>query len=78
MEHLQGVELAGVIDREGAIDIRRALDISTQVCRALSAAHAAGIIHRDLKPGNIFRDEDEQVIKIGDYGLSKFISCSRR
>lgn len=40
--------------------------------------HEQGIVHRDLKPGNIFCDSDEQVIKIGDYGLSKFISCSRR
>lgn len=40
--------------------------------------HEHGIVHRDLKPGNIFCDLDEQVIKIGDYGLSKFISCSRR
>ncbi|MEL7497491.1 MAG: serine/threonine-protein kinase [Planctomycetota bacterium] len=40
--------------------------------------HEHGIVHRDLKPGNIFHDQDEQVIKIGDYGLSKFISCSRR
>lgn len=40
--------------------------------------HEHGIVHRDLKPGNIFCDSDEQVIKIGDYGLSKFISCSRR
>ena len=38
--------------------------------------HEHGIVHRDLKPGNIFCDSDEQVIKIGDYGLSKFISCS--
>lgn len=40
--------------------------------------HEHGIVHRDLKPGNIFLDQDEQVIKIGDYGLSKFISHSRR
>ncbi|GAF72372.1 unnamed protein product, partial [marine sediment metagenome] len=38
--------------------------------------HDHGIVHRDLKPGNIFCDEG--VVKIGDYGLSKFISCSRR
>lgn len=38
--------------------------------------HDHGIVHRDLKPGNLFCDEG--VIKIGDYGLSKFISCSRR
>ena len=40
--------------------------------------HKHGIVHRDLKPANIFRDDDEHVVKIGDYGLSKFISCSRR
>jgi hypothetical protein len=38
--------------------------------------HDHGIVHRDLKPANIF--EDEGIVKIGDYGLSKFISCSRR
>ncbi len=40
--------------------------------------HKHGIVHRDLKPANIFRDDDQQVVKIGDYGLSKFISCNRR
>lgn len=50
--------------------------------------HDSGIVHRDLKPGNIFLDggatqsTDERTaggtVKIGDYGLSKFISCSRR
>ena len=38
--------------------------------------HDQGIVHRDLKPGNVFRDQ--LLVKIGDYGLSKFISCSRR
>lgn len=38
--------------------------------------HDRGIVHRDLKPGNIFWDEG--VVKLGDYGLSKFISASRR
>ena len=40
--------------------------------------HKHGIVHRDLKPANVFRDDDQQVVKIGDYGLSKFISCNRR
>src|SRR5690606_4138586 len=42
----------------------------------VSYLHDHGIVHRDLKPGNIFLDGD--IVKIGDYGLSKFISCSRR
>ncbi|MGA2064773.1 MAG: serine/threonine-protein kinase [Thermoguttaceae bacterium] len=42
----------------------------------LAYLHDRGIVHRDLKPGNVFSDEG--IVKIGDYGLSKFISCSRR
>ncbi len=46
------------------------------VCRGVAYLHDHGIVHRDLKPANIFIDDG--VVKIGDYGLSKFISCSRR
>ena len=42
----------------------------------VSYLHDRGIVHRDLKPANIFCDES--IVKIGDYGLSKFISVSRR
>jgi hypothetical protein len=42
----------------------------------VACLHDHGIVHRDLKPGNIFCDEG--MVKLGDYGLSKFISCSRR
>ncbi len=47
-----------------------------QVCAGVAYLHDHGIVHRDLKPGNIFLDEG--TYKIGDYGLSKFISHSRR
>lgn len=50
----------------------------TSIAHGVAYLHDHGIVHRDLKPGNIFLDEEEQIIKIGDYGLSKFISCSRR
>ncbi len=38
--------------------------------------HEHGIVHRDLKPGNIFVENG--IVKIGDYGLAKYISASRR
>jgi hypothetical protein len=38
--------------------------------------HEHGIVHRDLKPGNLFIENG--VVKVGDCGLSKFISASRR
>jgi len=46
------------------------------IAAGVACLHDHGIVHRDLKPGNIFCDEG--VVKLGDYGLAKFISCSRR
>jgi serine/threonine protein kinase len=74
MEYLEGVELGSVIEREGALDIARALRITGQICRALSAAHREGIIHRDLKPENIFlitRGGEADVVKVLDFGIAK-------
>src|SRR5262249_3190617 len=45
-------------------------------CAGGGYLHDHGIVHRDLKPGNTFLESD--AVKIGDYGLSKFISASRR
>lgn len=42
----------------------------------LSFLHDRGLVHRDLKPANVFSDAD--LVKIGDIGLSKYISESRR
>jgi hypothetical protein len=77
MEYVSGESLKDVLDRNPhglpAADARewfRAIAAGTEYL------HDHGIVHRDLKPGNIFSDEG--VVKIGDYGLSKFISCSRR
>jgi eukaryotic-like serine/threonine-protein kinase len=41
--------------------------------------HSKNIVHRDLKPDNIFIDKDKngkEIIKVGDFGISKFTSIS--
>ena len=53
MELLDGKSLEDLIEREGAVELHRALNIANQLCFALEAAHHGGIIHRDLKPDNI-------------------------
>ncbi len=53
MEFLEGKSLEDVIEREGAVELHRALNIANQIALALEAAHNNGIIHRDLKPDNI-------------------------
>ncbi|MDF1744644.1 MAG: protein kinase [Gimesia sp.] len=46
------------------------------ISEGLSYLHSRGLVHRDLKPSNVFRDGE--IVKIGDVGLSKFITHSRR
>lgn len=77
MEYMTGQSLQEVIAAapEG-MPLDQALAWIHGIGAAVACLHDHGIVHRDLKPGNIFADEG--MVKVGDYGLSKFISCSRR
>jgi serine/threonine protein kinase len=69
MEFLEGKSLEDVIEREGAVELHRALNIANQISHALEAAHHSGVIHRDLKPDNIFL-----LVKPGRRDLVKLVS----
>jgi serine/threonine protein kinase len=43
------------------LTLERSVDIISQVCRGLQAAHERGLVHRDLKPSNIFVMQDDSV-----------------
>lgn len=55
MRYMPGGSLAGKI-KEGALTLREASQIISQIAPALDAVHSQGIVHRDLKPGNILFD----------------------
>jgi serine/threonine-protein kinase len=54
------------------LTVERAMEIFTQTCRGLHAAHERGLVHRDLKPSNIFVLNDDSV-KIIDFGVAHMV-----
>ncbi|MFM8571160.1 MAG: serine/threonine-protein kinase [Pirellula sp.] len=87
MEFIEGESLREYLDRSSDPDAgplhayeqgkpERVLPVFAQIVAGTTYLHDQGIVHRDLKPANIFLEKG--LAKIGDYGLSKYISASRR
>ncbi|MBY0521799.1 MAG: serine/threonine protein kinase [Gemmataceae bacterium] len=77
MEYVAGEPLNVVLNRHpNGLPPELAQQWFLAMSKAVGYLHDHGIVHRDLKPGNIFLENG--ILKIGDYGLSKFISSSQR
>jgi serine/threonine-protein kinase len=51
------------------LTVERSVQMISQVCRGLQAAHEQSLVHRDLKPSNLFILPDDSV-KIIDFGMA--------
>ena len=74
MELVVGDTLKTLVQRIGPLPVSLVLDVSSQVCDALDAAHKLGLIHRDIKPENIVliaQREGPPLAKILDFGISR-------
>lgn len=70
MEYVKGKTLKQIIRENGKLDYEKAMDIATQIAKALDCAHRNNIIHRDIKPQNILVTE-EGLVKVTDFGIAK-------
>ena len=76
MEFVEGETLEKLIKRSGRLEVKLALEISTQVAAGLAAVHKQKLVHRDIKPSNImvsFEEGGAVTAKIIDLGLAKAV-----
>jgi serine/threonine protein kinase len=74
MEFVEGETLEHLIRRSGRIEVKLALEITTQVAAGLAAVHKQNLVHRDIKPSNLMvrlKDDGSITAKIIDLGLAK-------
>ena len=74
MEFVDGETLEHFIKHSGRVEVKLALEITTQVAAGLAAVHKQKIVHRDIKPSNImvsFEEGGGPMVKIIDLGLAK-------
>lgn len=75
MEYLEGEDLYQISQRDGKLEITRAVNLIIQSCEAVDEVHRQSIIHRDIKPDNIFvikLKDGSEWIKLLDFGVAKF------
>jgi serine/threonine protein kinase len=77
MEFVEGETLEKLIKRPGRLEIRLALEITSQVAAGLTAVHEQNLVHRDIKPSNIMvrlKEGGAATVKIIDLGLAKTVN----
>jgi eukaryotic-like serine/threonine-protein kinase len=74
MDLLEGRTLAAHLKSAGRLSPLAALQVLSEVAKALNAAHAAGVVHRDLKPQNVFLSGSASAferVTLLDFGLAR-------
>jgi serine/threonine protein kinase len=73
MEHVPGVALGALIQRDGPLPLQRIRQIAAQIFGGLAAIHRAGLVHGDMKSDNVLVESTPlgDHVTIIDLGLAR-------
>ncbi|CAL1542439.1 unnamed protein product, partial [Lymnaea stagnalis] len=80
MEYAQGGTLLDFLQSRNGIllEEEEILKFLAQMLLSLQHVHSKQILHRDLKTQNILLDKKKEIVKIGDFGISKVLSSKSK
>jgi serine/threonine-protein kinase len=72
-EHVDGCDLATLVQREGPQPIERTVRWASQVLRAIQYAHELHLVHCDIKPANVIltTQNGRRLVKLADFGIAR-------
>ncbi len=73
MSYIEGVSLAQIIRKSGAMNPKIISRLGIHICFALQNAHEKKVIHRDIKPENILINKKRMPIVV-DFGIAKALT----
>ena len=76
MEYVEGLDLQRMVDEDGPLDCRLAVEYIRQAAEGLDHAHQRNMIHCDIKPSNLLVNV-QGVVKILDMGLARLTHDER-
>ena len=76
-EYVEGETLKELVEREGPLPVRRAIELGLEIGRAIAFAHQQGLIHRDVKPQNVLLSDDGRA-RVTDFGIARSLDAVGR